>query len=162
KKVYDYGVGIGGPIMQDKLWFYTANRWWGSQSYAANNYFNKSTNPYVYVPDLTQPAFTKQRQVDNGVRLTWQTGKNKITGSTNFQEACACWLPIGAGALVSPEAAGASFQYGDPFMNLTQVSWSYPATNKLLFQAGASFLNQAVRFGSIRDVNGTWITPGPN
>ena len=163
KKVYDYGVGVGGPIAKDKLWFYNADRWWGSQSYGANNYFNKSTNPYVYEADLTKPAYTKQRQSDYGVRLTWQAfGKHKITGSTNFQAACACWLPISAGSRVSPEAAGASFQYGDPYMNLTQMSWSYPATNKLLFQAGASFLNQKVRFGSILEDGGDWVVPGPN
>jgi hypothetical protein len=34
KQVYDYGLGVGGPIKKDKLWFYTAHRWWGAQTYA--------------------------------------------------------------------------------------------------------------------------------
>ena len=47
KKAYDYGMGIGGPIARDRLWFYTGTRFWGGQSYGANNFFNKSTNPFV-------------------------------------------------------------------------------------------------------------------
>ena len=39
KKVYDYGGGFGGPLKQDKLWFYTAHRWWGSQEWAAGQVF---------------------------------------------------------------------------------------------------------------------------
>ena len=30
QKIYDVGVGFGGPIRQDKLWFFTALRAWGS------------------------------------------------------------------------------------------------------------------------------------
>src|SRR5207249_1912732 len=41
KRVYDYGVGIGGPLMRDRVWFYQADRHWGASSYAANNYFNR-------------------------------------------------------------------------------------------------------------------------
>ena len=40
KKVYDYGGGFGGPIKKDKLWFYTAHRWWGSQELAADKFYN--------------------------------------------------------------------------------------------------------------------------
>src|SRR5262249_50974657 len=31
KKIYDVGGGFGGPIRRDRLWFYTAHRWWGAQ-----------------------------------------------------------------------------------------------------------------------------------
>src|SRR5262249_47164585 len=57
KEIYDYGFGIGGPIKTDKLWFYSPNRWWGTQKYAVNSYFNVSTNPYFYVPDLSRTAY---------------------------------------------------------------------------------------------------------
>ena len=30
KKVWDIGGGLGGPIMRDRLWFYTAHRSWGN------------------------------------------------------------------------------------------------------------------------------------
>src|SRR5262249_28806831 len=31
RKVYDFGVGVGGPIMKDRIWFYSANRLWGNE-----------------------------------------------------------------------------------------------------------------------------------
>src|SRR5581483_12337258 len=30
--VYDYSGSLGGPILKDKLWFFTAQRWWGNSS----------------------------------------------------------------------------------------------------------------------------------
>ena len=40
KKNWDWGAGIGGPIVRDRLWFYTAHRWWGSQTYASGSFRN--------------------------------------------------------------------------------------------------------------------------
>src|SRR2546426_243845 len=40
KSIYDYGVGLGGAVARDKLWFFTAHRWWGAQNTAPGNYFN--------------------------------------------------------------------------------------------------------------------------
>jgi hypothetical protein len=148
KKVYDYGVGVGGPIMKDKIWFYSANRWWGNQTYAANNYFNTNGTPfYQYVPDKSQPAYSNQHYKDFGGRITLQaTAKQKFTFSENFQNACACWM--GIGSTTAPESI-VSYLYGAPRgLYLTQSSWSYPATNRLLVQAGFSYLRQAVSFTS--------------
>ena len=35
KVVYDVNPGVGGPIVKDKLWFYSAARWQTTQSYIA-------------------------------------------------------------------------------------------------------------------------------
>jgi hypothetical protein len=92
KQVWDYGLGIGGPIKQDKIWFYSANRWWGSQSYSANNYFNKSSNFYTYVPDTSRPVYNNIWARDYGGRVTWQmTGKQKIAFEHHTQQSCSCW-----------------------------------------------------------------------
>lgn len=144
KKVYDYGVGIGGPILRDKVWFYSANRFWGNESFAANNYFNKSTVWYRYEADLSRPAVSDQDYKDFGGRVTWQaSAKHKVTLSENWQTACACWM--GIGSTTAPESI-VSFEYHPQY--LTQAGWSYPATNRILFQAGLSYLYQAVSFTS--------------
>lgn len=152
KRIWDHGVGVGGPIRRDRLWFYTPNRWWGAQNFAPSNYFNKSTNPFVYEPDLNRPAYGNSYYADNGVRLTWQASpKNKFTQEEHFQHGCTCWQGVAAGGRSSPEA-DQDFQYGPQV--LSQTTWAYTATNKLLFQAGASFLRQEVSFS-----NGSGASP---
>jgi hypothetical protein len=145
RKVYQYGVGAGGSIIRDKLWFYTSNAWWGSQIYGANNYFNKSTNPLAYVPDTSRPAYTDFFIVDDGVRLTWQAApKHKFTEDVHLQDSCNCWLSIGGGALSSPDATGD--QVSGPNV-LSQTTWTNTVTNKLLIQAGVSLVYQGFKTG---------------
>jgi carboxypeptidase family protein len=144
KKIFDYGLGVGGPVRQDKVWFYSANRYWGNQGYGANNYFNKSPVFYRYEPDLSRPVYSDQYYKDFGGRLTWQaTAKNKITVSENYQSACACWM--GIGGTMAPESS-ISFVYGPEY--LTQATWTNPLTHRLLLQTGFSYLRQAVQFTS--------------
>ena len=145
RKVYDVGIGVGGPVIKDRIWFYSANRIWGNEGYAANNYFNKSTDFRTYVPDLANQAFSDQDYKDFQGRLTIQaTTKHKFTFSEGWQKACACYMGISGAS--APESTS-SFLYGYP-MWLSQATWSYPATNKLLLQGGASFLPQTVQFTS--------------
>ena len=144
KEIWDYGVGVGGPLRKDKIWFYATSRWWGAQSFGANNYFNKSTNFYSYVPDTDQQAYSNLFYQDSSFRTTFQLGaKSKLNHDFHLQHACNCDESISAGALSSPEATN-DFVYGPQVLN--QFTWSYTATNKLLIQAGASFLRQDVRF----------------
>jgi hypothetical protein len=144
KQIYDYGIGVGGPLKRDRLWFYGTSRWWGADNYAANNYFDRDTNPFTYTPDLNRPAFAAMFFVDSSFRVTWQAAaKHKISHEVHLQHGCSCDLALGAGALQAPEAA-TDFNYGPQVLNQTQ--WSFPATNKLLIQAGVSILRQEVNF----------------
>src|SRR4029453_2495735 len=40
KLIYDVGVGVGGPIKKDRLWFFTAHRRWLTDEQQAGNYQN--------------------------------------------------------------------------------------------------------------------------
>jgi hypothetical protein len=156
KKVYDYGLGVGGPIARDRLWFFSITRFWGSDAFGANNFFNKSPDPFVYVADRDRPAFTEIWRRDAGGRFTWQaSGKHKINSSLNWQRACSCWLGIAGGQRASPEAV-TSFDYGvGKGMWRSQTNWVYPASNRWLFEAAAAFAVQDVRFTNE-------VVPGPN
>ncbi|HEV3060528.1 MAG TPA: TonB-dependent receptor [Vicinamibacterales bacterium] len=149
KQVWDYGLGVGGPLVKDKLWFYTGHRIWGSQSYVADNYFNKSTNFYTYVPDLSRPAYVDIWTRDFGGRLTWQiTSKQKLSFEEHYQQSCGCWE--GLGATSAPEGTPA-FLYTPHYM--TQSTWTYPVTNRLLLEAGFSSMRAQVQFLSKGGVN---------
>ncbi len=145
KRIYDYGLGIGGPIVKDRLWFYNANRYWGAETFgAANNFFNKSPVFYRYEPDTSKPVYSETYFRDVAGRFTWQaTDKQKVAIQLNYQRGCRCWQGIAGSA--APEAQF-SFFYTPHY--ITQGSWTYPATNKFLLKAGVGYIYQGVEFSS--------------
>ena len=134
RKLYDVAAGFGGPIKRDRGWFFASMRKWESSSYQAGNYFNKSPNPLFYEPDLSRPAYDRNLAQEGSFRITWQAAqKHKITATTRWEVNCNCNFSIASGTF-SPEAAGSNWY--DP-MRSNQGTWTYPATNRLLFQVGA-------------------------
>ena len=135
--IYDVGFGIGGPVKRDRLWFYSANRWWGAEQTfggAAGGYFNATPESWFYTADLARPAYRKSKQRDNSVRMTWQVAqKHKITAYGSKQDICNCYAVIEG---KSPEASAHHVYF--PWM--AQASWTFPATNRLLFEGGVSYL----------------------
>ncbi len=166
RKIYDYGVGAGGPLKQDRAWFYSTYRTWGAQNFGTDNYFNSSTNNFVYTPDLSRPAYADTYFADESFRATVQVSKkNKVNHEIHLQNGCSCWLGIGRGGRTAPEAT-TSFDYGPQVLN--QTTWNYTATNKLLVQVGATFLRQNVAFiqmdeSTMNKITGAGkpIFPGP-
>ena len=82
KVVYDVNPGAGGPIVKDKLWFYSAGRWQTSQTYIAGLYENQNAGDptkWTYEPDLGRRAFTPLIQQSFNTRVTWQVSpRNKV------------------------------------------------------------------------------------
>jgi hypothetical protein len=161
RKIYDVGAGFGGPIKQDKLWFYTAARSWGSIEQLAGVFFNanqsalsprnlSASNPPVYRADLSRPAFYDRYTKDASLRLTYQaTEKQKFAFNGNVQDYCWCYSYF----ITNPEAAWHFHVYPN---NNWMATWTYPATNRLLFQAGAS-LRQDRQFNGVPEEAGDAI-----
>jgi hypothetical protein len=151
KKVYDVGYALGGPIIRDKMWFFVASRWWGSQKFAPGNYsgidHNKflGTNPTpgatttgftLYAPDTSKPAFTNGYLSEkiNG-RITLQASeKNKFTFGGNWQQHCDCRRDVDRN--LRPSAVRQR-RYGPS--GLLQMTWTNPVSNRLLLEGGATF-----------------------
>ena len=147
----DTGGAVGGPIRRNKLWFYNAYRFGANEQYQQGNFFNKlqnvnvSTDPLTrvtfYEPDPTRPAHTNDYYRDMSLRLTWQAAaKHKIVASYEVQPNCSCFwplleLPAQQNIQGTPEAVGAH-NYKVNYLPL--VTWTFPATNKLLIEGGAS------------------------
>ncbi len=163
KKFYDMSGGVGGPIRQNRLWFFGAARKSVTQQYAAGIFWNRHTQPQslLYEPDLSRPAHSNDFYRDYSLRLTWQAAeKHKIVVGGSFQANCNCvyalFRPQG-GPLVTPEAA-TEHAY-DPAYNIT-TTWTYPATNRLMFMiaGGANHITQTNRRGLGVDENSIQVT----
>jgi len=100
RKIWDYGVGVGGPIKKDKAWFYTTYRNWGAQNYG-NVKEDADPNPLVYTPGPNR-AFANTYFADESFRMTWQLNqKHKINHEFHLQYGCSCDLGIGGGQLAT-------------------------------------------------------------
>jgi hypothetical protein len=136
KKVYDYNVALGGPIVSNKVWFFATGRKWGTATGVANTFFDANPNDFVYTPDPNRPLEPEERDGGAGGRVTIQaTQKDKFTVSydwqKNFSEQLTGQLETGT---VKTEANLGYCQRQD----VAQGSWSRPHSNSLLFDAGVT------------------------
>ena len=135
--ITNFTDGFGGPIKKDKLWFYSAFQWLRVDTRVGGVFYNKTPAGPFYTPDETKPALDNQNEGDINTRLTWQVSpKNKVNifhqKDWNLREH---WYGEGGGtlAVASPEAV-----YTDTVIPtyFSQVTWSSPISNRLLFESG--------------------------
>jgi hypothetical protein len=143
EKIWDVNPAIGGPIMKDKLWFYSAFRSWGVDQGLAATYFNLTPTGLSYTPDLSRPALSTSTKGSENTRLTWMaTPKNKIGLYYEYQQNWENYSygqgSLGGGGTTSPESI--SRYYVEPNYWI-QGKWSSPVTSRLLLEAGATFAN---------------------
>jgi len=139
-KVYDFSGTVGGPIAKDRIWYFLRAHTGGNTRTSTNVYYNLNAgNPaaWYYVPDATRPAFSDRTFESASGRVTWQaTPRNKIGGFWDAQAMCRSCTGATPGvsepARVSPEAVGVLGRR----LDATQATWSSPATDRLLFEAG--------------------------
>ena len=140
-KVYDLNGAAGGPIKKDRIWYFVNARTQGSTRTIANVYYNQNAGDptkWTYVPDLSRPAFSDRTWENVSGRITWQaTPRNKIGAFWDEQAICRKCEGMSPGitdpARVSPEAIGVG---PNKPMRVPQATWSSPATNRLLLDAG--------------------------
>ena len=139
KSLYDVAPTLGGPIMQDKLWFFLSYRRENNLNYAANLFENSAKNNpalFTYAPDLTKQTVLGNPLPMAGVRLTFQaTARNKFSASFDYRDRCQC--PNLGSAGTSPDAA-MTFQFRP--QHVAMATWSSPVTNRLLLQASVAIM----------------------
>src|SRR5262249_23894542 len=102
KGIFDVNGALGGRIVKDKLWFYTAHRRWGNENYVGGRYFAVDPLAWTHTDDLSRPAYEQNLLRSNNARLTWQVDqKNKLNLAAERQDQCLCYSGIQANA--SPE-----------------------------------------------------------
>ena len=134
RKLWDVNPGLGGPLKQDRVWFYLSGRYTGSSNYASgiSSDLNLNTpNAWTYAPDLESRPVNDLVTKDGQLRLTWQASqKNKIGFVWHEQTICGCPATVSATNAVGQQRAF-------PVQRLLQGDWTSPVTNRLLIEGGA-------------------------
>ncbi len=141
---YDVNGAYGGPILRDRLWFYSAARRQERDNKLQTNFRNLNEGIFGanYVYDPNSPLNQSDLYQNFSTRLTLQaTTRNKF--NIFWDEQYTCENPCsGPAALTSVEASGSLLTYP---LHLAQLSWTNPITNRFLLDAGFS------HYGSHRD-----------
>jgi hypothetical protein len=143
-RVYDFNAAVGGPIIQDKLWYYMSVRQQGQRQNTLNVFYNQNAgnaNAWSYAPDFTRPAFSDRTWENYTPRITWQaTPRNKITGSWDEQPVCrncsGTTSLTGSPNFIFPTSPEADGHGEFSPQRVQQVRWSSPMTDRLLLEAG--------------------------
>lgn len=134
---YEFNVGLGGALRQDRLWFYASARQNVVNNYVGGMFYNRNTNnlsAWTYDADPSQPVSSDTTDRNGQVRFTWQaTQRNKF--GLMWHEAVLCGCNANVSRTTSLEA---SSRAESPISRVVQADWVFPVTSRLLLEAGAN------------------------
>jgi hypothetical protein len=141
-KNYDSNIGIGGPIMKDKIWFYGTFRYLGVNKTVVDSFYN--LNPQVpgkftpYVADTSRPGIDDGHIRSLAGRIAAQiSSKDKITYYHDEQDKVrGHW---GIASTIPPEASAIQ---ATPTSFVSVTKYTRTQSNKLLFDAGFAVYDQ--------------------
>jgi hypothetical protein len=162
-QLWDYSIGLGGPIRRNRVWFFGTYRDEGSSltvpGLFANANFDEvnqahasnASVPWTYIPDKTKPLRNANSWTIGSGRLTVQaTRRNKINLFWDEQHPCSgsTWTPQGNGCRQPTDTAVYGFSlmpagfspeaagYSHRFQRVQQATWTSPVSNRLLLETG--------------------------
>ena len=129
---YDTEFAIGGPIVQDKLWFFANPRYYGSHARVSGTYVCPGCYGRATQPISDEVGLDKQFLMPVYGRMTWQMSpRNKLAGyfNWNFKD-----RDGNMAAGFDPETARQNWNYHTAYASA--VKWTSTVTNRLLVEAG--------------------------
>jgi hypothetical protein len=137
-KIYDASGAFGGPLKKDRLWFWTAHRYWGYQQIRTNTFYESNQSTFVYTPDLSRPGTETQRNISDDVRLTWQmSSKNKLSGYWSIAPRYTDHWTLAS--TLQPDASNLQ---NLPDNNFETVTFRSTISSRALFEAGFGVTNE--------------------
>ncbi len=134
KRNADFNPAFGGPLVQNRLWFFGAYRRQIAENWVGGMFHDTTwNNPNVHTLNLDRSRRVSVDGVWNeaNARLTWQAAaKHKFGFWLAREHMCTC--PSAIRATTSP---GFDNLWGRPH-TLATVEWSAPVTSRLLLEAG--------------------------
>ena len=131
---YDFSVSSGGPVLRDRLWYFSQVYYRGSGS-DISMYHNANAGDitkWLYVADTSHQAKSDGRgPLQPNLRLTFQLAQRHKLNL--FWDEQISNNSIGQGTSTTAPETGA---YNHGFQRVQQVKWTATQTNKLLLEAG--------------------------
>jgi hypothetical protein len=121
KSVYDVNATLGGPILRNRLWFFSTYRKWSANNYLGNTFDSRGAQ-----------AVDDQRISDGTLRLTWQAAPRHKFAALYDRSAKwrghrpNNWITANINEPVSSVVQTTGLNY------IGQLKWSSPLTNRLL------------------------------
>src|SRR5438093_416430 len=141
-KIYDFNASFGGPLAENKLWFFTSVRRWGVDAPIADTYYTPSGSNYATTyPQCTSRAIQCEQGIDDQhiksalARLTWQISPRNKFGVYYDRVG----KDRGHGMNAGDDPATASQIWTSPDYSTGSVKWTSTVTNKTLVETGYSF-----------------------
>ena len=132
--VYSIDAGVGGPIKEDKLWFFVAGQAHRNSEVVAGKFWNKNYDQpdnWMYEADLTRPSVYSAVANGMSTRLTWQAAQNqKVTLYVDHQEKRQHFGINAGGAQSRSHEAASHFPF--PQLETWQLTWVSPVSNRML------------------------------
>ena len=130
--VQDFNVNMGGPIVRDKLWFFSTARHVSVDEGVANTFYKVDYEKYK----VGDPAIQEQFVRDALLRLTTQlTPKNKLSA---YMERIWKRKDPELAPNVDPVTASDIRDWRHALYYVGQVKYTSTLTNRLLYEAGYS------------------------
>jgi hypothetical protein len=133
---YDTSWSSGGPIMRDRLWYFTQTYYRG-QSNDVSMFHNKNAGDltkWTYEADRTRPQFQNAANgpLQPNVRLTVQLSSRDKLNLFWDEQISNDQYPTGVSPTLSPEAGG----WNHGWQRVQQAKWTATTTSRLLLEAG--------------------------
>jgi carboxypeptidase family protein len=137
----DFSVGLGGPVMKDKLWFFFSARRWGVDQYINNSFYNADPTHRTWQPDPTKQVVDNNLIKSAVLRLTYRAGPHKYAA---YLDRIVKFRGHECGSNVLEETCGIRF----PRIYYTaEAKYTGTLTNKLLVEGGLAINNETYSTG---------------
>lgn len=127
---YDVNATLGGPIRQDRVWFFAATRFMGTKNNVVDRFANATQGTPIYTPDFDRPHFNQDWLRSQAVRITAQVSdKHRVNGFADPQY----FQTRGWQDNAAPEAQICWDMWPN---GVFQGTWTAALTSRLLLEAG--------------------------
>src|SRR6266849_5342988 len=141
-KIYDFNGSFGGPLRNDRLWFFTSARRWGVDAPIADTFYTPSGSNYATTyPQCKAGTIQCAQGIDDQhiksalLRVTWQVSPRNKLGMYYDRVA----KDRGHGMNAGDDPATASQIWTSPNYSTGSIKWTSTASNRLLVEGGFSF-----------------------